>query len=152
MTNRHHLIAALVLGMPYAFTAGQSARPAVETELRRLNQQAAEMQVRNDAATAARLLADEYVFLQADGAISNKAENLAVIASPHFKCESAKTEDVQVRVYGDVGLVFGRFIMKMAYQDSDGSGEYRYMDVWVKRGGRWQNVASQATRLPKPKS
>ena len=29
------------------------------------------------------------------------------------------------------------------------SGQYRFTDVWVNRGGRWQAVASQATVLAK---
>ena len=146
MRQRNVVTAAILLGLPSVFTVGQT-KSAVEAELRRLNQQVAQMQVKNDVAAAERLLADEYVFLQADGAISNKAENLAVLRSPDFVCESMKTEDVQVRVYGDVALVFGRAVMKMANKVSNASGAYHYMDVWVKRGGRWQNVASQATRL-----
>jgi ketosteroid isomerase-like protein len=147
MKHRWALLLGFAVVGPQVFTTAQSAPSAVEAELRRLNQQAVEMQLRNDVAAAQRLLADEYVFLQADGQISNKAQNVAVLGSTDFKLQSAGTEDVQVRVYGDVGLVIGRFIMKGSFKDSDASGEYRYMDVWVKRGGRWQNVASQATRL-----
>jgi len=139
----------MMVGSPADAQKRESSVP-VERELRRLNQQAAEMQVRHDVAAAERLLADEYVFLQADGQVSNKAQNIAVLGSADFVCESFTTEDVQVRVYEDVALVFGRAVMKATSKGKDIGGEFRYTDVWVKRAGRWQTVHSQATLLPRP--
>jgi ketosteroid isomerase-like protein len=106
------------------------------------------MLVEHDVAAARRLLSDDYVFLQADGNVSNKAQNLAVIGDPGFMCESFQTEDVEVRVYGDTAVVTGRAVMKATYRGQDTGGHFRYMDVWIKRTGSWQLVASQATLLP----
>ena len=143
------IVATLMLvGLPALAQKRETSSPTVERELRLLNQQAAEMQVKNDAAAAARLLADEYIFLQADGAITNKVQNVAGIGSPDFKCQSMKTEDVQVKVYGDVALVYGRAIMEATIKGKPIGGEFLYSDVWVKRAGRWQTVHSQATLLP----
>jgi hypothetical protein len=47
-----------------------------------------------------------------------------------------KRNEMKVRSYGVSG--------------QDASGEYRFIDVWVKRGDRWQAVASQLTRIAKP--
>jgi hypothetical protein len=94
-------------------------------------------------------LAEDYVFLQADGQVSNKHQNVAVIEDRAFVCRSFVTEDVVVRVYGDVGVVAGRAIMSATYKGQDASGEFLYTDVWVKRQGLWQTVASQATKLPR---
>jgi hypothetical protein len=65
------VLVTTLLGAPSIFAAEQQqvVPSAVEMELRRLNREAAEMQVRNDVAAAERLLADEYLFLQADGQI-----------------------------------------------------------------------------------
>jgi len=126
--------------------AAQSSR--VKQELRRLNQESVDMQVHHDVAAARRLLADDYTFNQADGTVTNKAQNIAVLQDPGFVIESLTTDDLQVRVYGDTALVTGRATMKATYKGQDTGGQFRYMDVWVKRLGRWQNVASQATRLP----
>jgi Domain of unknown function (DUF4440) len=127
----------------------QVPSPTVEAELRALNSQVVDMQLRHDVGTARRLLADEYSFIQADGQVTNKAQNIAVIGSPDFICTSLTTAGVEVRVYGDTALVMGRASMKATFQGQDVGGEFRYTDVWVKRGGEWTNVASQATRLPK---
>jgi hypothetical protein len=107
------------------------------------------MQVRHDVATASRLLADEYIFVQADGQVTNKAQNVAVIGSADFVCESFTTSNVEVRLYADTAIVIGRASMKATFKGQDVGGEFRYTDVWVKRRGAWQNVASQATLLPK---
>ncbi len=126
----------------------QNVHNGAEADLRRLNKEAAEMQVRKDANAADRLLADDYVFLQADGNVSNKGQNLAVLRDAAFVCEAFASEDVVVRVYGDVGVVTGRAIMRATYAGQDVGGEFLYADVWAKRGGRWQTVVSQATRRP----
>lgn len=125
---------------------------AFETELRKLNNDVAQMQVRKDAASAERLLADEYLFIQADGLVSNKAQNVEILRSPDFECQALTTDDVQVRVYGNTALVIGLAHFKATYKGEDVGGEFRYTDVWVRRAGRWQTVASQATRLPTTKS
>lgn len=128
----------------------QSGRKRVEEELRLLNAAVSEMQVRKDVVAANRLLADDYVFLQADGKVSNKAQNIAVLGDPAFVCESLTTDGVEVRVYGDAAVITGRVVFRATYKGQDGSGEFLYTDVWVKRQGRWQNVVSQATRIPRP--
>ena len=95
------------------------------------------MQVRKDAVAAARLLADDYVFLQADGVVSNKAQNIAVLRDPAFVCQSLITEDVKVRVYGEAAVVTGRVVMRATYGGQDVGGEFLYTDVWARRDGRW---------------
>ncbi len=152
--TRSWLVVALVAGLGVSDVArGEEARSGSrqdpEQELLQLNRAAGEMQIRKDAAAAERLLADDYVFLQADGQVSSKAENMAVLRDPQFVCESLTTEDVKIRVFHDVGVVTGRLIMRATYRGQDVGGEFLYTDVWVKRRGRWQTVVSQATRRPR---
>jgi len=40
---------------------------------------------------------------------------------------------------------------KSAYKGKDTSGRYTWIDVFVKRNGRWQAVASQSTLMPAAK-
>ena len=133
---------------PQASEPPPNVQNPADSALRQLNREAAEMQVRKDVKAADRLLADDYVFLQADGNVSNKAQNLAVLRDAAFVCEAFATEDVVVRVYGDVGVITGRAIMRATYGGQDVGGEFLYTDVWAKHGGRWQTVVSQATRRP----
>jgi len=147
------LVAGLVAWWTVAGIAQAEApadlRHEREHELLELNKAAADMQVRKDVVAADRLLADDYEFLQADGQVSSKAQNIAVLRDPAFVCESLVTEDVKVRMFQDVGVVTGRLIMRATYRGQDVGGEFLYTDVWAKRDGRWQTVVSQATRRPR---
>ena len=140
---------SLTVSGAFAGTSGQGAKSSVEAEIRALNDQAAQMQVSHDVAMASRLLADEYVFIQADGEVTNKAQNVAVIGLVDFVCESFTTSNIEVRVYGETAIVTGLASMTATYKGQDVGGKFRYTDVWVKRRGTWQNVTSQATLLPK---
>jgi ketosteroid isomerase-like protein len=53
---------------------------------------------------------------------------------------------LNVQEFGGVGVVTGKLDEKASYKGTDVSGSYRFLDVWVKRDGRWQNVAGQETR------
>ena len=62
------------------------------------------------------------------------------------------TADTKVRVYGDTAVLTGKVIKKGTYAEGPRKGQeynfqYRYTDVYVKRNGRWQVVASHLTGL-----
>jgi ketosteroid isomerase-like protein len=133
---------------PQSTHATHLEQKVAESQLRQLNREAAEMQVHKDVKAAERLLADDYLFLQADGNVSNKSQNVGVLGDAAFVCEALTADDVVVRVYGDVGVITGRAKMRATYDGQDIGGEFLYTDVWAKRDGRWQTVVSQATRRP----
>jgi ketosteroid isomerase-like protein len=135
-----------VLGAPAAWAqapAGpEQALLTVETEW----SQAA---VNRDRAKLDRFYADEYVFTNEDGVTSNKAKEIANITSGTFRLISFKFSDLKVHIYGDVALVTGQNNITGRWEDiaKDVSGPYRFTDVFVKRGGSWQCVASQSSRI-----
>jgi hypothetical protein len=45
--------------------------------------------------------------------------------------------------------VVGSDTEKSTYHGKDSSGQYSWTDVFVKRNGQWQAVASQSTKVPK---
>ena len=87
-------------------------------------------------------LADDFVCIESDGSVLNKAQFLSSTAEGPDVADY-KLEKVQVRIYGDVGLVqaTGLFTRK------DGSlGTSRYTDVYVQTGQGWKAVSAQVTR------
>lgn len=99
-----------------------------------------------------RILADDFVFTNASGAVLNKAQYImATIKAPDMTLEtSVGSEDVKVRVYGDAAVVTSRGAGRGQPGNRNPTVRYRYTDVWVKQQGRWQAVASQATRILQP--
>jgi hypothetical protein len=59
--------------------------------------------------------------------------------------------DEHIRIYGDVAVY--STVMRLAdqYGEQGHEGNYRALVVLVKRDGRWQQVASQLTRVAAPK-
>ena len=63
--------------------------------------------------------------------------------------ESFKINELKVRIYGDTAIVHGLETEKSKYKKEDLSGQYRFTDVFIKRDGRWQAVATHFTRVAK---
>ena len=57
-----------------------------------------------------------------------------------------KINDVQVRVYGETGIVVGQgTISAQKGQQNLLAGQFVWTDAFVKQGGEWKVVASQIT-------
>lgn len=53
-----------------------------------------------------------------------------------------------VHVYGDAAVVTGKASLRNAkYKGKDISGDYLFTDTWVRKGGRWQVVASHDSKV-----
>jgi len=52
-----------------------------------------------------------------------------------------------VRLYGDVAVLTYRYQSTETYNGRNSGGDYRVTRILVKRGGRWQLVGGQETRV-----
>jgi ketosteroid isomerase-like protein len=59
-------------------------------------------------------------------------------------------DEISVNVYGDTAVSFTSQEEKSTYGGRDTRGHYHFTDVWVKKGGRWQVVASHGSRFDEP--
>ncbi len=107
----------------------------------------AEAAVKADVATISRILIDEFIGTDPAGTVYDKQQALAALKSSANKVISAAVDDMTVRVFGDTGVVAGRSIVKEVAAGKQVTGRYRFTDTWIKRGGRWQCVASQGNRI-----
>jgi ketosteroid isomerase-like protein len=58
--------------------------------------------------------------------------------------------DMKVQVAGhDMAVVAYRSTDKGTYKGKDVTGEYRWLDVFVKRDGKWQIAIDQGTQIAK---
>jgi ketosteroid isomerase-like protein len=108
----------------------------VEQELRDLVRAWDEAYVKADTATLDRLLAPEFAFVGGP----KKAEYLDSFKSRSFMVESAVSTEIQVQVYGDSAVLIGLDTIKGKNKDQAVVTKWLYMDVWIKRSGRWRCV------------
>ena len=120
---------------------------AVERELGALVQRYNDAQVKRDRRTLETLWADDYLYTHSNGAVMNKAQDIADTMSGDMTWTAARLDDLRVRVYGDVGIVTGRLTMEGTAKQY-ASGARRFTDIFVKRDGRWQLVGGQTTLPP----
>ena len=93
--------------------------------------------------------AEEFTFIDAlEGTLGNKQETIERIKALEVK--SWEFDEVKVRAYGETAVSTSRWTIKGSAKGKDISGQYRSTEVWVKRSGKWLEVASQATRVVQP--
>jgi uncharacterized protein YciI len=109
---------------------------------------------RNDEAIHDRFWADDLVYTRAAGQRLGKAEIMRDVRSPAAPKtgEPATTytaEDVRIQQYGDTAVVAFRLVGATGAGPTKAVDTYLNTGTFVKRGGRWQAVAWQATRVPR---
>ena len=132
-----------------SFFASAQAGPD-EATLKQIEQDWDTAATKADTAALDRILAADWVVTNPEGQIETKAQRLAALKSGERKLESVTTNEVKVRLLGDVAIVHGLSTVKSSLKGKDISGRYRWTDVFAKRGGRWQAVATQSTKVATP--
>ena len=94
-----------------------------------------------------RLLADDFVFTDDEGNVYDKEQYISAIVDL-IHVDSYTVDQTTVHVYGDTGIVAGRWTGKQTIEGKDASGAFRFTDTFVRRPGGWQGVASHDTRIP----
>ena len=121
---------------------------ALPADLAKAAREYDQAQIKSDKAALERLLADDYRLANSSGQVETKAQFIADQTAPGYQLEPFTVEEPIERVMGDTALLGGVATLK----GTDGGKPYavrlRFMDVWAKRGGRWQVVFTQATRAP----
>ena len=153
---KYHLILTLALGLALP-TIGALAKEkgtnatADEATLKKIEQEILDGILKSDTSAAEKYLTSDYLGVGPDGATQNKAEFLSDIKSGTLKLESSKYSDIKVQAGdADMAVVVYRSNDKGTYKDKDITGEYRWLDVFVKRDGKWQIAIDQGTKIAKP--
>src|SRR5215510_14033214 len=131
------LILMVSISIAVTAQAPKSGRDArVEQELRSLVRAWDEAYVKGDTAVLDRLLADEFAFVGGQ----KKADYLASFKSRNLTIESAISNDFQVQVYGDTAVLTAIDTITARNREQLLVTKWLYLDVWIKRAGRWQCV------------
>jgi ketosteroid isomerase-like protein len=115
-----------------------------EQALMKIQHEWAEARIKNDSSYTRRLETEDCTIVWPDGSIVNKRADLQSMTDIVFS--EFKIQNLQVRLYGDTGIVVGEGMIKArkGQQDLLG-GKFVWTDTFVKQGGEWKVVASQIT-------
>ena len=88
------------------------------------------------------ILAEDFLHPVVTGDVLTKAQHIQ-FSSTHLPPSDLTKhfEDLQVRVYGDVGIVNG--LVVTTNKDGNSAGKTVFTDVFVYRDGRWQAINAQ---------
>lgn len=120
-----------------------------EEELLKLEKALAEAIVKNDLEGIGRLVTDDWIIINPNGEIVDRARFFEVIKSGALTHDTMESEDFRVRVYEESAVVTGLTRTKGKFMGQDFSTQERATDVFVKCDGQWRCVLTHLTRFPK---
>jgi ketosteroid isomerase-like protein len=97
-----------------------------------------------DAEALASTLAEEFFYHQANGKTNDKNGYIKQTMSGTVKIFSAERYDVKVNVYGDVATAIGGTRLDLEIGGERRKADLSYLNVWVRRDGRWQLAKRQS--------
>lgn len=152
MALRISLGAALLMAL-FAGTGGaqqsgarQSSADA-EQEIKALMEQVRVAALKSDVTFFDGYLAADVSRIDAGGRLASKNEMISNFKSGQMKYRSLTVQDLKVRIYGDTAVVIVIYDSQGTNRGHDFSQINRATRVLVKRDGKWQEVAFQATKV-----
>lgn len=104
-----------------------------------------------DASELSRIFTDDYVQYDDSGSVWTKAEVIEKLRSGKIRFVSMVSTGRRIRILrDDIAIVHGSEDDVVEQGGKRFAVRYVYMDVVMKRGGRWQIVESQLARLTEP--
>ena len=127
---------------------------AIESELLRIENDWPRVMKAKDGAAVRRVYAEDAVLVYPDGSVGTREEDAKGTEEGMVTADSVEMADLKVNVVNkDTAIVTGRSIMKNAKLNPPGvkqidiSGEYRFVDTFVRRNGEWKLVAGISTPI-----
>ena len=118
-------------------------------EIARMESERREALLHHDTRALERLLAPEFTQIGnlTGERVITRAEALASNDSGTRRVQSWDASDVNIRMYGIVGLVTGLADVTDTLRGEARHIRFRYTHIWVKRNGRWQLVHRHTNRV-----
>src|SRR5262245_56971191 len=126
---------------------GQANSGAQQAVLKADNARFAAM-LKADAAALEKLLADELSYTHSNASVQDKKAFIDDIKTGKIKYLMVDATDQKARVFGDMAIVTGGASVHVIQNGNDLTFKIRYTNAHINRGGAWQMVAWQSTRLP----
>ncbi len=154
MIGRLTCLALLVAAACGLAPAQQPKLSQAEEEVRRLERQWLDAYEQNDAEAMNRIVADDFTITFPNGEMQTKPQLMTMVKAPRRASQPRmrfRTEGVQSRAYGNTVILIGKVITEYEREGKTATEQSRYTDTYVRRGGRWQVVASHLSNVAEAK-
>lgn len=119
----------------------------VEAELARLAHEGDRAMVENDAEAIGRFMADNWTILGSDGSVGDKPTFLGLVKSGMPSHDVMESEDLDVRVYGDIAVVTARGVSGGRFRGQAFREVERSSCAFVRQEGQWRCVLTHLSRI-----
>jgi ketosteroid isomerase-like protein len=138
------IIIMLAMAMP---TLAQKRGSQMNEEIRKLEEEFGQAMIQNDADAIGRFLADDWIIVDPDGGIIDKARFLGVIKSGALTHQAMDSSEMRIRIYANTATVTALTTSTGKFMGQEFKTQERSTDVFVKDDGQWRCVISQLTRF-----
>ena len=147
--KRSAILVTLLALTPLAVAARAAGGDAAEQEIRRLNAQEVEALLGNDVATLKRLWSDDFVVTNPFNKFLEKQQVVTMTESGVLAFTSYDRKLEYVRIHGDTAVVAGgeTVVWGGKLPTAGQTSHLRFTAIWMKRDGRWQEVARHANTI-----
>ena len=142
------LAAAISIAAGFPAASGGQISPD-EQALRAIEDRLPQAWKIHDRAFIEGVLAPEWSVTQADGTMLSRD----IVLGTFFDAVAFETnvvDEVTVKLFGTTAIVLGRTTATGTLKGQPFNARIRFTDVFIKRNGRWQVVASHASPSPAP--
>lgn len=101
-----------------------------------------------DAATLNALLADDLIYTHSSARLDTKQSLIGAMQSGATVYTGVEPSDVKAQDLGSAVVLTGVARISVVSNGKPNAFSVRFTDVYANRGGNWQMVAWQSTRLP----
>jgi ketosteroid isomerase-like protein len=119
-----------------------NAQTVIELDRQRMTAMA-----QKDVVTLARLLGDDLVYTHSSARLDTKQSLIGAMESGATVYTAVEPSEVQAQDLGDAVVLTGVAAISVVSNGTPNSFRVRFTDVYARRGGGWQMVTWQSTRL-----
>jgi ketosteroid isomerase-like protein len=143
-------MAAIVgaLSLAAAVPAQAGATETLPADLARAVDAYNQATTHNDTKTLAALVTEDYVLVNSDASVQDKASYLKDFAVPGFKVDPYEIEPLAYKVRGETALTAWTCNLGWTLDGRHETRRLRMVHYWVRRDGRWRIAYTQLTRVP----
>lgn len=142
-------IVIILIAAVTASVHAQSGDAAAQSRIVALEQLWNQAYKSGDTKALDSILDDAIVLVNDDGSVQTKAEFLASVKSsmsqPNAQQQQVAPESLSVHVFGNVAIATGVMRVKGTENGKSYSRRERFVDTWLKKGGGWVCVGTNAT-------